>query len=55
MASDCCRKGRERLESDQPFDALIAGITRSRGAVLATRNVRNFIDCGIETIDPWNA
>lgn len=35
------------------FDAMIAAATRSRGAVLATRNVQDFIDCGIELIDPW--
>ncbi|QVQ25973.1 type II toxin-antitoxin system VapC family toxin [Achromobacter deleyi] len=36
------------------FDAMIAGIARSRGASLATRNVRDFSDCGINVIDPWN-
>lgn len=35
------------------FDAMIAAITRSHGASLATRNVRDFSDCGIEVIDPW--
>lgn len=34
-------------------DCMIAGIVRSRGAVLATRNVRDFEDCGITLIDPW--
>ncbi|MBS0194807.1 MAG: type II toxin-antitoxin system VapC family toxin [Proteobacteria bacterium] len=34
-------------------DAMIAGIVRSRGATLATRNVRDFEDCGIALIDPW--
>lgn len=37
------------------FDAQIAGITRSRGAVLATRNVSDFGACGLEMIDPWSA
>jgi toxin FitB len=36
------------------IDAQIAAIVRSRGARLATRNVRDFIDCGIIVIDPWN-
>jgi toxin FitB len=36
------------------FDAMIAAITHSRGAVLATRNVKDFVDCDIETVDPWN-
>lgn len=35
------------------FDAMIAAISRSRGAALATRNVRDFADCGITLIDPW--
>lgn len=34
-------------------DDMIAGITRSRGATLATRNTRDFQNCGIELIDPW--
>jgi hypothetical protein len=34
-------------------DAQIAAIVRSRGARLATRNVRDFTDCGITIIDPW--
>ena len=33
--------------------AMIAGIARSRGAELATRNVRDFEHCGISLIDPW--
>ncbi|SDI15855.1 type II toxin-antitoxin system VapC family toxin [Paraburkholderia phenazinium] len=37
------------------FDAMIAAVARSRGASLATRNVKDFIDCGIEVIDPWTA
>lgn len=35
------------------FDAMIAAIARSCGAVLATRNTRDFIDCGIDLADPW--
>lgn len=37
------------------FDAMIAGIVQSRGAALATRNTRDFVDCGVEIIDPWQA
>ena len=33
-------------------DAQIAAISRSRGASLATRNVADFVDCGVEIIDP---
>jgi predicted nucleic acid-binding protein len=36
------------------FDAMIAAITYSRGATLATRNVKDFMNCGIDIIDPWN-
>ncbi len=45
-----------RRQSGQPisqFDAQIAAIARSRGARLATRNVRDFRDCGLDVIDPW--
>ncbi len=35
------------------FDAMIAAITRSRGASLATRNIQDFVDCGIGLVDPW--
>lgn len=37
------------------FDAMIAAITQSRGATLATRNTKDFTDCGIALINPWNA
>jgi|SRR5579863_467500 len=35
------------------LDAQIAGIARSQDAAIATRNVRDFRDCGVELIDPW--
>jgi predicted nucleic acid-binding protein len=34
---------------------MIAAIARSRRAVLATRNVSDFQDCGLRIIDPWAA
>lgn len=34
-------------------DAQIAAITQVRRAKLATRNVADFQDCGIDVIDPW--
>jgi toxin FitB len=37
------------------IDGQIAAIVASRGARLATRNVRDFEDCGIVLIDPWSA
>ena len=45
-----------RKMSGQPisqFDAQIAGIVSSRGAQLATRNVQDFVDCGITVVNPW--
>jgi len=47
-----------RKSSGRPisqFDAMIAAVARSRGASLATRNVKDFVDCGIDIIDPWKA
>ena len=37
------------------FDAMIAAVARARGATLASRNVRDFVDCGVSLIDPWSA
>lgn len=45
-----------RRQAGQPIsqiDAQIAAIVRSRGARLATRNVRDFTDCGITVVNPW--
>jgi predicted nucleic acid-binding protein len=36
-----------------PLDAMIAAIARSRSAALATRNTRDFEDCGVRVINPW--
>ena len=47
---------RERLgRRIAQLDAQIAAIARLRGASLATRDVGDFRDCGIEVIDPWSA
>jgi predicted nucleic acid-binding protein len=35
------------------IDAQIAAIVRSGGARLATRNVRDFAECGITVVNPW--
>lgn len=35
------------------FDAMIAAMARSRGAGLATRNDKDFDDCGIDVVNPW--
>src|SRR3546814_877765 len=44
IAADRRRTGRPISQ----FDAQIAAIVRSRGGLLASRNVRDFVDCGIE-------
>lgn len=47
-----------RLESGRPMsvsDAQIAAICRARQLPLATRNTRDFRDCGLSLIDPWLA
>jgi predicted nucleic acid-binding protein len=36
------------------LDALIAGVCRSRGARLATRNQPDFDGIGVEVINPWD-
>ena len=35
-------------------DAQIAAIAQARRAKLATRNVADFEDCGLDVIDPWD-
>jgi predicted nucleic acid-binding protein len=35
------------------LDAEIAAICQTRSATLATRNVKDFDGCGIDTVDPW--
>lgn len=35
-------------------DAQIAAISQTRGARLATRNIADFADCGVDLINPWS-
>jgi predicted nucleic acid-binding protein len=35
------------------LDAQIAAIARSRDAILATRNIADFEDCGVRLVNPW--
>jgi len=48
----------KRQRSGRPaaaFDLLIAAIAQAHGLVVATRNVRDFEDCGVRFINPWTA
>jgi len=38
---------------DHPFDAQIAAIARSTGAIVATSNVDEFDGCGVKVLNPW--
>ncbi len=45
-----------RTQAGRPMsvpDAMIAAIAQTHGARLATRNVADFIDSGLELISPW--
>ncbi|MCE2426240.1 MAG: type II toxin-antitoxin system VapC family toxin [Pseudomonadales bacterium] len=46
----------DRRQAGRPIgeaDCQIAAISRLHGAVLATRNVRDFQGTGVEVVDPW--
>ena len=49
VAATCRAAGRLVSQAD----GQIAAIARSRGMAVATRNVRDFADMGIDLIDPW--
>jgi len=51
IASRRRREGRPIEEAD----CQIAAISRSHGAVLVTRNVRDFEATGVDVVDPWTA
>jgi toxin FitB len=57
-AMEAARIGAERERRGRPMDlrdTLIAGIAVSRGAAIATRNVRHFEDLPVAVINPWAA
>jgi len=39
----------------EPLDAQIAAIALSQRAIVATRNIKDFEETGIELINPWTA
>ena len=47
-----------RRAAGQPIaeaDCQIAAIALAHGAAVATRNVTDFLGCGVEVIDPWKS
>ncbi|MFP3944178.1 MAG: type II toxin-antitoxin system VapC family toxin [Alphaproteobacteria bacterium] len=52
--AEIAARQRNRAQSLKAFDAQIAGIARSNAAKLATRNVRDFQDCGVRVLNPWD-
>lgn len=52
FASIAANRRRQGIPISQ-FDAQIAAICRANQASLATRNVDDFVHCGIEIINPW--
>ena len=51
LAAARSRKGR----TVDSRDTFIAGIALSRGATVATRNIRDYADAGLSLVDPWTA
>lgn len=49
LVADCAAKGRPMSQSD----AQIAAIAIERGAVLVTRNTRDFAHNNIKLLNPW--
>ena len=57
-APSYARIASERRRAGRPisqFDAQIAAIATTAGAALATRNVSDFDDCDVPTVDPWRS
>jgi hypothetical protein len=52
MYADIAASRRNSGRPISQFDAMIAAVTKSRGATLATRNVRDFVNCGVAIVDP---
>ena len=55
-ASPYARIAVDRRRAGRPisqFDAQIAAIARSRGAMIATRNTADFEACGVDLVNPW--
>jgi predicted nucleic acid-binding protein len=53
MYADIAASRRAAGKPIRQFDAMIVAMARSRGASLATRNAKDFDDCGVDVINPW--
>jgi predicted nucleic acid-binding protein len=55
MYAEIAASRREAGKPISQFDAMIVAMARSRGASLATRNVKDFENCGTDIVNPWTA
>lgn len=55
MFADIAASRRMAGKPISQFDAMIVAMARSRGARLATRNTKDFEDCGVDVVNPWTA
>jgi predicted nucleic acid-binding protein len=53
MYADIAASRRTAGKPISQFDAMIVAMARSRGASLATRNAKDFENCGVDVINPW--
>ena len=53
MYAEFAASRRTAGEPISQFDAMTVAMARSRGASLATRNVKDFEGCGVDVINPW--
>jgi hypothetical protein len=45
----------QRWSPDVISEVMKVAIAKSHGAALATRNVRDFEDCGAKVVNPWGS
>jgi toxin FitB len=55
MYADIAASRRMAGKPISQIDAMIVAMARSRGASIATRNAKDFEDCGVDVINPWTA
>lgn len=55
MYAEIAASRREAGKPISQFDAMIVAMARSRGASLATRNAKDFENCGADIVNPWTA